>query len=443
MNTFLITIDSLRADAVGYASQGAVDTPYLDRFAGRALKCSNAQANAPYTVASFPAILTGTYPWMYGGYGSVSRARPSLAARFREAGYDTGGFHSNPYLDARFGYSRGFEAFYDSEHAISLYTKLQQRLKEALPSESVMYRVLRGLKNLAERHIGGKVGLPYLPAEDLTDITVSWLDNSDTPAFGWIHYMDVHNPYLPHDGCQGSSVTSERALDLHHRMIENPESLDKNDVDTLRTLYHGEVEYLDRQIGRLLSAIDTRWGLEETVVVIVSDHGEGFGQWGYYSHVVDCLHDDLLRIPMLLSIPGKPTNLLEAPTSTVDLVPTLLSLSDISIPEECVGTDLTGELPADRFIYAHAGDRDDGRVMADDGVHRLVRSTASGEETLYRRKGDYSETPVSPSDNRQIISELSSALDDHLAMVDANQAASLEVEIDPKVEERLDQLGYR
>lgn len=445
LNAFLVTVDSLRADAVGYAAGCDVETPNIDALAEQSLICSNAFANAPYTVASFPALLTGTYAWMYGGYPSVSSARPFVAEQFQGYGYDTAGFHTNPYLDARFGYDRGFSKFYDSERSMTWYSRLQQGVKELLPENSRSYRAIRNLKNVAERFVGEKIGLPYLPADALTDEVESWLAMSEPPAFGWVHYMDVHNPYLPKEGCQSSDIEQQRALMLHHRLIEAPEDLNAADLSDLKRLYLGEVEFLDRQIGRLVDAIDDQWGLDRTVIAFVSDHGEGFGEWGYYSHVVDELHDDLLCVPLLVRVPERDGAVVDELVATIDIPPTLLSESGVPVPESHLGINVASVdgRDNDRLLYAQAGNRDDGKVAVGNVTWRLVRNVDDGSEVLYRRDGDYVEASVPLNEYEDAVARLGKALDDHLKQVDERQTATAEVEVTSEVQDRLEQLGYR
>lgn len=111
----LVTVDSLRADRVGVTTpphrreRGL--TPNLDAFGETGTTCTQAFATGPGTRLSFPGILTSTTPLAFGGYNRLSEERPSLAERLREAGYTTGGFHSNAQLSPEFGYDRGFDAF--------------------------------------------------------------------------------------------------------------------------------------------------------------------------------------------------------------------------------------------------------------------------------------------------------------------------------------------
>jgi arylsulfatase A-like enzyme len=177
----------------------------------------------------------------------------------------------------------------------------------------------------------------------------------------------------------------------------------------------------------------------------VSDHGQGFGEWGYYTHVADELHDDLLSIPPAIRSPDREPSSVSTPVSTVDLGPTLLSECGIDVPGACVGQPLLaeGSLAADRLVFAHAGERHDGKVAAGDAAWRLVRDLGADSETLYRRDGTDPEREVRTGEYPDVTGRLHDAIDEHLAMVDSEQARTDSVDVSASARERLEQLGYR
>src|SRR6056297_1266624 len=123
MNLALVTVDSLRADHVGCYGYERETTPNIDDVASRSHVFTEAIAHACATRPSFPSLLTSTHGMLYGGFDHLSDEQVPLSVPLSERGYATGGFHSNPFLSAEFGYSRGFDAFNDSEDDPSAVSK--------------------------------------------------------------------------------------------------------------------------------------------------------------------------------------------------------------------------------------------------------------------------------------------------------------------------------
>ena len=182
-HVLLITLDTTRADAVGFTGSADARTPVLDRLAALGVSYETALAPAPLTLPSHATILTGLDPPEHGvrtnGAESLGRSVPTMASIFAEAGWTTAAVVASRVLDHRFGLDRGFEIYNDSM--------------------------------VAERT--GEYGYPERDARAVTDAAIGWLSEqkAGTPTFLWVHYYDPHAPYLPPDGFGGST---ERAAYL-------------------------------------------------------------------------------------------------------------------------------------------------------------------------------------------------------------------------------------
>ena len=153
-NVLLVTVDSLRADHVGYHDYDRDTAPNLDAMAESAHVFSNAFSNGCSTRRSFPSILGSTYPLMYGGFEKISEDRRLVSEAFDEAGYATGGFQSNPHLLEEFGYGRGFDHCFGSNEEASSTSRLRHFVKQAFDDESLLFRVLKTGFDLSERFVG-------------------------------------------------------------------------------------------------------------------------------------------------------------------------------------------------------------------------------------------------------------------------------------------------
>lgn len=449
----LITVDSLQYDYVYGDSDVTRELDTLQSLADSGTCFTNAFSNASITVASFLSILSGTYPWMFesisGGYGPD---RPHVAEELSDAGYATAGFNTNPYLSSSYGHDRGFDYYMGRDNADeidrdTLSTKLWPLIKQSVPSD----RVAQGIRSLYGR-VGATLGIqlggdPYLAVEEVNDSVIQWVERTPGPRFLWIHYMDVHTPYYPHEGTVSEGMSKRRAVRLFHRVNEQGEDASSEDLETLRELYKGEVQYFDRKLGELLKNLNDHLDLEETLIALTSDHGEAFGEHGNVFHPDGALRDELTHVPLVVDGPGFDTDTdVETPVSNVDLVPTLLSAAGVSIPDVCIGEDLSeivDSRPDDRTVFAEAYGRDDGKVMATDGRHKLIRDIRTGEEVLFDRENVPAESEDVIGDRPRVRRHLNEAIDDHLEMVRGHEGRERSIDVDEETKSRLRMLGYK
>jgi arylsulfatase A-like enzyme len=291
-NVLLITIDTLRADHLGFAGHDRPTSPRIDALAREGVVFTNTSSAAGWTLPAMASILTGHHPKEHRATLYTRRMRsslPSLAEILAEAGYDTRGFVSHVMLQSKRGISEGFSKFDDS--------------------------VLR-------------VGNPHnvSTAEPLTSLVLRSLleDPPDRPLFLWVHYFDPHAHYMA-----------------------QPEGVGFGSDDLAR--YDGEIAHTDAQIARLLEHLET-WGLlDRAVIVLTSDHGEEFWEHGHEFH--GQLHEEVIRVPLVLRAPGLAPDVRDDPAAHVDLLPTILALLDIEPPASLPGVDLLAGPDALRPIF--------------------------------------------------------------------------------------------
>jgi arylsulfatase A-like enzyme len=141
---------------------------------------------------------------------------------------------------------------------------------------------------------------PYVSADIVTDDTIEWLSTVDGPFFAWAHYMDVHHPcFLPESyrAAHGvAGVTQASVADWCSALVSDPDRLTDDSIEALESLYDAAVEYTCDQIGRIVDHLEETGKLEETVIVVTSDHGELFGDHGGYGKP-ERMYDELLRVP--------------------------------------------------------------------------------------------------------------------------------------------------
>ena len=302
-NVLLVTLDTVRRDHLGCYGDLKAVTPTLDRLAARGVRFEDVVTSVPLTLPSHTTILTGLVPPSHGvrnnGTGWLQPEQVSLAETLRDHGYDTAAFIGSFVLDARYGLDQGFET-YDFE------------------VDSSGFRP--GMPDFNER-----------PADRVTDAALGWLRGRKAraapgPFFVWVHYFDAHVPYTS-------------------ALVRDPAFAGRP--------YDAEISFVDRQLGRLLDDLTTDGALDQTLVVVTADHGEGLGEHGEQTHGM-LLYDPTMRVPMILSCPRlvKAGQVDRRTAGLVDLRPTLEALLGLPMTSPCDGKSLLDrDLEPDRAIY--------------------------------------------------------------------------------------------
>lgn len=279
----LVTIDTLRADALSYAGNKDVTTPFLDRLAREGLIFNNAHAHNVVTLPSHANILTGLYPYQHGvrenaGF-TLEPAHRTIASVLKDAGYATGAFISAFPLDARFGLNAGFDVYddrYREDSAPVEFTIQERKASDTLAAASQWFQ--------------------GTPAEK---------------KFLWVHLYEPHAPYLP-------------LAPFDRQYASSP--------------YLGEVATADRELERFLAPIlDAH---PDALVIVTSDHGEALGDHGEQTHGLFA-YEATLRVPLIVWRPGT----IEAGTDDryvrhIDIVPTILEQAGLEALPQLSGRSL-------------------------------------------------------------------------------------------------------
>ncbi|HEU4427609.1 MAG TPA: sulfatase, partial [Myxococcota bacterium] len=317
-SVLLVTIDALRADRVGAYGYAAARTPNLDALANQGVLFRNAIAHSGQTGPSHASILSGRLPRTDGFIASGERLDPgvsTLAERFAAAGYVTAAFPS-----AR--------ATQDAATALpSRFQYADQDLREHREWPPAVWRcvAIRALRPWLE---GAPTWPPYRPAAATVDRAARWLDaHGGAPVFAWVHLFDPHLPYRPPRELvteSAAGVSGEwDSLDAAERraIATNP-----REMDAMRALYDAEIAYVDRELGRLVETARNAAPGGRLLVVVTADHGEPMGEHGH--HWRRNLHDETLRVPLVIAPPDAASAVAREVTAQVrlvDVAPTLLA----------------------------------------------------------------------------------------------------------------------
>lgn len=285
-NVLLITIDTLRADAIG-SYGGRAATPNLDALGRRGIRFTFAHAHAVMTLPSHASILTGRYPFEHGARDNagfrLDDSALTLAEMLRARGFSTGAFVGAFPLDRRFGLAQGFDVYDDVGGR----------------------EVAQADFKFTERRAGEVVAAAR-----------NWIEAQAGPWLAWVHVFDPHAPYAP------------------------PAPFDR---DYAADPYAGEVAYTDRALGPLLDVAAA--GPRPTTVIVTADHGEALGDHGEQTHGVFA-YESTLRVPLIVAQVGSEARerpqgtISDAAVAHVDILPTVADLLDFGPPDALPGRSL-------------------------------------------------------------------------------------------------------
>ncbi|WP_082677615.1 sulfatase [Haloferax sp. Q22] len=440
-NILLITVDSLRYDLTLTSSP---QLSAIERLSEDGVSFEHAYATGPGTTPSFPAMLTGTLPLSYGGLGPLTDERPRVASNLRDAGLTTGGFQSNPFLSRHFNYNVGFDTFEDYQNPLmGIATKIFPRGIELSNPQMKKIDEVFHLTDIIKKTyelVKGKPR-PYVNAETITTDAINWLDDADDSFFGWVHYMDVHHPCYPPEQYRAqfdvADISQTDVSEWYSQLLTQPETLSKDEIDSLRRLYDAAVLYTDDQINRLLDKLSEMNRYEDTLIVYTSDHGELFGEHGAYGKPRR-MYDELLHIPLIIT--NGPEGLSEYSSelvSLLDLPPLFHNVLGVESPHKYEGQGIT-DTKREFIIAEHEMD---GEVIVAARSKDLlfeVDKIRNEDRLSSIKNGEFVENYQKDAPDSEDIQQ---AVLNRLSNLDVN-TRRLEDEVEGDVQDRLEDLGY-
>jgi len=329
-NVVLISVDSLRADHVGAYGYRRATTPTLDRLAREGVVFTAAESSTSWTLPAHVAMLTGL-PDLAHGVITARSALPArlqtLAERFEAANYRTVGFYSGPFLHPVFGFAQGFERYLDCTSY-----RLGDSIGDGVDPSNIRWAVFR-----TESH--DDITNPIV----LARVRRAIADSDTRRFFFFIHLWDVHYNYIPpppYDTMFDAGYSGTFDGSQFRNTAAFARSLSRRDVRHLVALYDGEIRSTDDTIGAILQAMSERGMLDDTLVVITSDHGDELLDHKGVGHR-HTLYEELVHIPLILWWPKRlaPARV-DAVVRMIDVAPTVLDLAGLLPFDDAVGRSL-------------------------------------------------------------------------------------------------------
>jgi len=397
-NVILITLDTVRADRMGFLGSKLGLTPQLDALASQGVVFEHTYSQAPITPVSHATILTGTFPQYHGIRNFGDRLPPTvpfLPDILHAQGYHTGAFVGSIILDPKNGFASGFERGFD------VYNAGFHRQKTGERREASMQR-------------RGQVTLGFV---------LEWVgQQKGGPFFLWFHLWDAHDPYNPPEPFRSQFPNAP---------------------------YNAGIAYVDSIVGKLIDYLRSQGLYDNTLIAVAADHGESLGEHGELTHSI-FLYDSTIHVPLLLKLPGNHSGgqRVNATASLVDLAPTVLEALGQTPPTNMQGHSLLPLIgnphPENRPSLAN-GDHSErsfgwsALVSLRIGNQLYVRAP---KPELYDLAADPSAKTNLYSDKRATAVRLAIQLDSFVKRISEGAPQALQDSLDEKSREKLSALGY-
>lgn len=413
----LLTVDTWRADHVLSTRAGVALTPKITELSSRSAVFTNASSVSNATSAGVAGFLTGLYPNRSGVISNdhiVNPKVPTLAAILSNAGFTTAGFVANPVVGPGYGFEQGFDSY------------------ELLPRPRDSRTARASAVNLR---------------------AMEWLGSVDPNgrAFLWLHYMEPHGPYQPMEICADEFDIDAFGDPMEVELLPEGDRSGRGGVPDYQYIgfdpaptdgrdyllrYAAEVRCVDAGIGEILDHLDEIRLLDDAVVVISADHGEALiDNHGFFFSHGNGLTQDQVAVPLVVHAPGDESVTIDRPVSTVDIVPTVLALLGLEIPDHLDGSNLLG--PDTHPVFSIRSVETSVR----DGRWKYIQPKQQKTGLLF----DLTDDPAELNNLAATHKKLVRTMRGHLKELDGRSVLAPPVnrrEVDDETREELRALGY-
>lgn len=437
----LLTVDTLRADALSSNSADAPETPAMDALASDGIRFTNAHSPSSWTVPALASIMTGLSPLTHDtrGLGGIDDACLTLAEIFVQRGYFTGAIGMNPqFHPGGRNMEQGFARY-----------RWFPRLDASDSSFGTM--ILR------------KIFPKRWPLEadttTLVDQAIRWYQSNATQrTFLWLHIFDPHLPYTPPSRYlterPEGTPTSEGFDPTHFNvtMMRFDDQTPEAERESIRDFYRAEVRYVDDEIGRLVKFLKDNNLYDDMLIAFTADHGEELWEHGGFAHG-HTLHAEVIRVPMIVKPPNFSNPVaIEEPVSTINILPTLLNLCGIDLSDLTAdGSSLVpmwspgAESNPQPIFIADTLFAGDQRSVIHEG-YKLIVKPDQNESELYNLAsdpGEYENLIDSDPERAQQLRDLLNDFEARAAIQrDALGISTFDAQFNKKAIDQLRSLGY-
>lgn len=313
MNTVFIVIDTVRKDRLSVYNSEIDFTQNIKGFAEEATVFQDAVSQAPWTLPSHASIFTGEYPWNHNATQKqlyLETDKKLLAEKFQHQGYITGCFTSNTWISPYTGMAEGFQEIDNFFGALpnNLMSKKAEKIWKWLNTgraEWLMNKLVQIGEKIhwmtAEAKASTKTPRVVEKAERFIE------ENREEDFFLFLNFMDAHLPYYPPEEYKEKHAPNVDPKEICQEAHNHNGGFEEADFEASSKLYDAEIDFLDDQLGKLFKFFEEEKLAEDTIFVVVSDHGENLGEEGMFGHQFS-VSEQLISVPMMIKAPGLDRN---------------------------------------------------------------------------------------------------------------------------------------
>jgi len=452
-NVLVVLIDTLRADHLGCYGYDRPTSPAIDAFAAEGVQFMRAYSQSTWTKPATASLMTGRYPRQHQAYlekAKLPETERLLPEALRAAGYRTAVFSGNPWITREWGFDQGVDHFlsiYDERFArVTLFMMSLKRLSKLVDDRA---RVYNRVKMLVQGEL-------TTTSRDVvvSDAFVRWIEQHRGDRFyAHLHFMSPHHPYdppppfdrfVPDPTHKPVTYYPKKSFFFFEEGAELPDAARADMV----ARYDGDILFADGVFGRLIERLRKLGVLDDTVVVLVSDHGEEFfdhRNWGHGQSV----YEELTHVPLIVRHPTlfPAGRRIETPVMTVDVMPTILEAAGAAPLDALAGRSLlplvagAAAVPPEAYaelIYRYGEAR---ALVAGSQKAIHMRKDEEARAERYDLGADPAEQhplDTTGAEARPLLERL----DALTRWGQEHQSAPVEAEIDPEMQKRLKALGY-
>lgn len=424
-NVLLIMIDALRADRMSAYGHSRETTPNLDRLAADGVLFTQAISQATWTKPSVASLFTSMYPRQHGiassdwgrpdagGQTRVDTLNPkvlTLAEALSNAGYRTAAIGENNHLTPKTDFDQGFDTFEMKIDPDEHWTRAPE--------------MNRRFRRWINRH-------------------------GDDDFFVYLHYIDVHWPYKSPPPFKGMYAGPPATVDYNRlgfvpeHNAAPPTEFDPELLEHMLATYDEGIRFIDDQIGEVIDELKERGLYDETLIVVISDHGDEFREHGKFAHG-ESLFDEVIHVPLIIKFPCPGPNCRQQTVTdqveTIDVMPTILESAGIPLPAGLFGRHVFSDSPdPEPAAFSEL----DNQVALRTPQHKYIYAFDSGAEQLYDLTADPAEKRNLAAEQPELAEGFRSRIFGWIEVVDTGLSViSGQVELDEESKKRLEALGY-
>lgn len=305
-NVILISLDTVGAKHIGLYNSSKKLTPNIDAFGNQSRVYLNAYSSTSWTLPAHSSMLTGHFHWQLGVFSPDDRLPdhvPTLADTLKSAGYDTMAFVGGSMVSKKFNLNKGFDQFEEP-----LWPAVKKDFSETLIKVETWINTRKNKK----------------------------------PFFLFIHTYDAHEPFTPSEEALGmlANKPTKKTFTVEDEIALLKSTGPKKNVDYIASLYEAGLYDVDKNLGLFFEKLKAKNLLQNTIIVLTSDHGEELGEhdnWGVHGFQ---LYDEVLKIPLIYYVPNAAVKKMKSPVSLVDIAPTIVSELGLPLKEHYDGSPL-------------------------------------------------------------------------------------------------------